>query len=349
MKISHIVHKVRSLRKERQNKENQGQEKRAIFIGGLIIVVAAVIAVGILTKWTFFLGSSLSTDTVKAKTEQFIFSSNLSGGKKVEIKEISDAGAGIYKIMVQLEGAPSLIESYITKDGKLFFPNVMKMDPTDANKLPQTSKNIPKSDKPNIELFVMSYCPFGTQIEKGIIPVLETLGSAIDFRLKFVNYTLHGKKEFDENINQYCIEKEAPQALVGYLKCFDGTNSNACLAINSISAATINACVSATDKKYKLTALFEKESKERQGNSSFPLHEDENKAYGVKGSPALVINGTSVESSRDSASLLKTICSAFTNKPSTCDTKLSDVAPGPGFGNTPAAAGGAATAGCETQ
>ena len=194
MKVSHIIHKVRSLRKERQNKEGQEQNKKTVFISALIVIIAIVIALGIATKWTFFLGSSLSTDVVKAKTEQFIFSSNLSGGKKVEIKEISDVGTGIYKIMVQLEGAPSLIESYITKDGKLFFPNVMKMDPTDANKLPQTSKNIPKSDKPNIELFVMSYCPFGTQIEKGIIPVLETLGSAIDFRLKFVNYTLHGKK-----------------------------------------------------------------------------------------------------------------------------------------------------------
>jgi len=335
MKISHIVHKVRSLRKERQNKENQGQEKRAIFVSGLIIVAAAVIAVGILTKWTFFLGSSLSTDTVKAKTEQFIFSSNLSGGKKVEIKEISDAGTGIYKIMVQLEGAPSLIESYITKDGKLFFPNVMKMDPTDANKLPQTSKNVPKSDKPNVELFVMSYCPFGTQIEKGIIPALETLGNLVNFQLKFVDYTLHGKKEFDENTKQYCIQKEYPKNLIGYLKCFNGENSNTCLTENAISAAKINECISVTNTKYKLAELYNNESPKREGNASFPIYESENKTYGVKGSPALVINGVTIDSARDSASLLDSMCGAFNDQPETCKTKLSNTPPGAGFGNTP--------------
>lgn len=128
MKVSHIVHKIRSLKKERQSKENQEQKKsKTTLISGVIIVLAVIVALGIVSNWTFFLGSSLSVDEAKAKTEQFIFSSNLSGGKKVEIKEISDAGAGIYKIMVQLEGAPSLIESYVTKDGKLFFPSVMRI------------------------------------------------------------------------------------------------------------------------------------------------------------------------------------------------------------------------------
>lgn len=127
MKVSHIVHRIRSLKRRKQNNEGQEGKKRTTLISGLIVVAAIVVAVGILTQWTFFLGSSLNVDEVKVKTEQFIVSSNLSGGKKVEIKEISDGGVGLYKISVQLEGAPNTIESYVTKDGKLFFPNVMKM------------------------------------------------------------------------------------------------------------------------------------------------------------------------------------------------------------------------------
>src|SRR5690348_2174093 len=30
--------------------------------------------------------------------------------------------------------------------------------------------NLPKSDKPNVELFVMSQCPYGIEMEKALIP-----------------------------------------------------------------------------------------------------------------------------------------------------------------------------------
>lgn len=316
------------------------------------MLVALLVGVGIITRWNFFLSSALSMNEVKSKSEQFI-ASNLSGGKKFEIKEVSDGGVGLYRISVQLEGVPNTIESFVTKDGKLFFPNAMKMDAqvgSNTNSTAQVAQTITKSDKPNVELFVMSYCPFGTQIEKGIIPALETLGNSVNFQLKFVNYTLHGKKEFDENIKQFCIEKEFPQNLIGYLKCFNGENSDKCLTQNSISASKINDCVSATDKQYKLTELFNNESQARQGNASFPIYDSENKTYGVQGSPALVINGVKTESARDSASLLKKICDAFSNAPAVCSTKLSSVEPGPGFGNTPSSASGATgTAGCGTQ
>lgn len=337
MKVSHIVHKIRSLKRKRQHIDGQEEKSKNVLMSGLIVVAAVIVAIGIVSKWSFFLGTSFSMDEVKTKAEQFIVA-NLSGGKKAEIKEIFDGGRGLYKVMVQLEGGQGLIESYVTKDAKLFFPSVIKMDlktSSDTNSAPQASADVPKSDTPTVELFVMSYCPFGTQIEKGIIPALETLGNSVNFQLKFVDYTLHGKKEFDENIKQYCIEKEYPKNLIGYLKCFTGENGDTCLAQNAMSATKINNCVSATDKKYKLTELYNKESGERGGNASFPIHENENKAYGVTGSPTLVINGTKIESARDSASLLSTMCNAFNNKPSACATELSSVAPGAGFGNTP--------------
>ena len=47
-----------------------------------------------------------------------------------------------------------------------------------------TSTTVPKSDKPLVELFVMAYCPYGTQAEKGLIPVIELLGDKIDASIK---------------------------------------------------------------------------------------------------------------------------------------------------------------------
>ena len=75
----------------------------------------------------------------------------------------------------------------------------------------------------------------------------------------------------------------------------------------------------------------------------------ENKQYDVQGSPTLIINGLQVESSRDSASLLKTICGAFNTEPEVCNTaKLSSASPSAGFGDGTDTSG-AGTADCATN
>ena len=40
--------------------------------------------------------------------------------------------------------------------------------------------------KPTLELFVMSYCPFGVQAEEKIIPIVKEFGDKIDFKLQFI-------------------------------------------------------------------------------------------------------------------------------------------------------------------
>ena len=67
---------------------------------------------------------------------------------------------------------------------------------------------VEKRETPEVDLFVMAYCPYGTQTEKAFLPVLELLGDKIDFNLRFVYYAMHGKKELDEQLRQYCIQKE---------------------------------------------------------------------------------------------------------------------------------------------
>ena len=93
---------------------------------------------------------------------------------------------------------------------------------TNCNASPACKKLLTcnKSDKPNVELFVMSHCPFGTQAEKGIIPVVNLLKNKINFSVKFVDYSMHGKSEIDENTLQYCIQKEESKKYIPYLTCF---------------------------------------------------------------------------------------------------------------------------------
>ncbi len=199
----------------------------------------------------------------------------------------------------------------------------------------QNNKTIEKSEikpseKPKVEVFVMSYCPFGTQFEKGIIPVMKLLKDKADIQIKFVDYVMHGPKEIKENINQYCIEKNEPNKYVDYLECFlkEG-KADQCLTLNEIDEEKLGQCINKTRDKFKL--IEGEETNQRY--PKFGVQTEENKKYGVKGSPTLVINGKTIKNARrDSASLLSVICSAFTKQPEECKKVLSSQTPASGFG-----------------
>jgi len=234
-------------------------------------------------------------------------------------------------------GADSLINNATNKvDSVKTAPN---SDPTIDN----VAK---KSDKPIVELFVMSHCPYGTQIEKGILPVARALGDKINFQIKFTDYAMHGEKELKEQLNQYCIQKEQPTKFITYLESFlkDG-DSESSLEQSGVDKSKLSNCVAKTDKEFKVLENFNKNVGFKGSYPGFELYKDDNKKYGVAGSPTLVINGAQNESGRDSNSLLKSICSAFNNPPKECDSVLSSATPAPGFG-TATQAGPASAGGC---
>jgi phosphotransferase system HPr-like phosphotransfer protein len=203
-----------------------------------------------------------------------------------------------------------------------------------SNSTTDTPKTVTKSDKPTVELFVMSYCPYGTQAEKGIIPAAEALKGRINFSVKFVYYAMHGWKEIEENTRQYCIQKEQNDKFVPYLACFlNASNASGCVASSGVDAASLGACMNATDAAYNITGLFNDQANWLSGYYPiYPIDLAENNLYGVGGSPTLVINGAEVSSGRDSASMLASICSAFNIAPSECSASLSSATPSAGFG-----------------
>lgn len=211
---------------------------------------------------------------------------------------------------------------------------------TDCNASPVCKQKLlscNKKDIPNVDVYVMSYCPFGTQAEKWLIPVVNLLWKKINFKVKFVDYAMHGKKEIDENTNQYCIEKEQNDKYIKYLTCFlEKWDNKNCFKTTNIDTDKLNKCVKETDKKYNITWLFNDKSTWLNGQyPQYNIHKDENKKYGVQGSPTLVINWIKVQpSSRSPQSYLDTICKAFKNKPAECNKKLSNNAYDPMWGWT---------------
>ena len=317
-----------------------------------IIVLIILVALGG-AGYKFFgaktSGSILSPEEAKAKAGEFINANLVQAGTEVEIKDIVDEG-GLYRIVVNVGGQD--FDSYLTKDGTKFFPQVLDMkaeaagtDTSDTAAGGSGSEVAAKSDKPVVELFVMSHCPYGTQIEKGILPAVAALGDKIDFTLKFCDYAMHGEKELKEQLKQYCIQKEQPDKLASYLNCFlEVGDGEGCIAKAGLDKSKLNACVSATDKEYKVTEKFADKSTWQGGSYPvFDVYKADNDKYGVSGSPALVINGAQVTSDRDSASLLATICSAFNDQPEECSQSLSSTAPSAGFGFGTGAAASDAT------
>ena len=283
----------------------------------------------------------LSPEEAKAKTEEFINENLMQPGSKAIIKSIVDE-EGLYKIVVDIGGGQE-IDSYLTKDGVKFFPQAIDIKEAEtsnqsaqnsaAGSQSQPTQNISKNDKPKIELFVMSYCPYGTQVEKGIIPVIEALGDKIDFELKFCDYAMHYQVELNEQLRQYCIQKDESNKLISYLKCFleDG-DSDRCLGETGIKNSGLQSCVAATDNQYKVTEKFNDQNSWDGSYPPFDVDKADNDKYSIDGSPALVINGAEVSSGRNPASLLNLICSGFNEQPEECKLNLSSATPSPGFG-----------------
>jgi glutaredoxin len=315
----------------------------------ILVIILAVIGFVTLKKPTT---KTLTSDEAKNTAETFVNKFLMSGGSKATIKEITEE-YGMYKLKIDITS--DVVESYITKDGKLFFPqalNIEEMNGQQANSTPTADStavapaDLPKTDKPVVELFVMSQCPYGTQIEKGILPVVDLLGKKMDFQIKFVDYSMHGDVELNEQMNQYCINSTQPDKYYAYLKCFLTAGDTAsCLKSTGINQAKIDPCVKATDAKYKITENSKNKVGYQGSYPGFDIYKADNTKYGVGGSPTLVINGKTVQSGRDPETLLTTICAAFNNQPAECKTTLSSDTPAAGFG-TGTTSGGSAAAAC---
>ena len=87
------------------------------------------------------------------------------------------------------------------------------------------------SMKPQVELFVMSYCPFGVTAEEELLPFFKKYGDTIDFKLRFIAdqaedpdgelafASLHGAAEVFEDLRQMVIAELYPDKFFDYLLC----------------------------------------------------------------------------------------------------------------------------------
>ncbi|NTW14240.1 MAG: hypothetical protein HGA31_04395 [Candidatus Moranbacteria bacterium] len=333
--------------------------KKGIIIGAFAVL--AIVAIGYAAVWKTGIGrmtfgpDEIGTQAAKTKIQDFVGKNLVAPGTEISVSDpIKEAGLYMATVTVGKQSVPV----FLSLDGKKLFPSGMDTEPkkeTAATTDAAPAAEVPKTAKPDVKLFVMSYCPYGTQIEKGILPVLATLGDKIDFSLEFVSYSMHNskatgdRKELDENLRQYCIRTQEPKKLSAYLECFlkkgQGTEA-ACMKTAGIDATKNISCMKQADTQFDVTKNFNDESTYQGSFPPFNTDKTDNEVYSVQGSPTLVINGVTADTERDPASILKTICASFDTAPAECAKALSSTAPAAGFGDGTASAGATSGAAC---
>ncbi len=273
----------------------------------------------------------ITVKAAKSKIEAYIKSTGVQG---VTIDSVEDTDPWVYIVNGNSQGQKFVF--HMTKDGTKLFQGTLDLNSTPQQDVQGAAVETPseKTEKPKVELFVMSQCPYGTQMEKGILPVLATLGDKIDFELKFVNYAMHGETEVREQMQQYCIQKQGLDKLKSYLSCFlkEG-DSESCVNQGGINNTELASCIQSTDTQYNIMEKFNDQSTWVGGRyPPFDIYKEDVERLGVQGSPSLAINGELISAGRDPASILSVICSAFTNAPAECNTELSSETYASGFG-----------------
>ena len=150
---------------------------------------------------------------------------------------------------------------YATTDCNLLFTNYFDMTtPSEGTTASTNSANqqqaVNRSVRPVVDLYVMSFCPYGTQAETAMKPVVDLLGSTADIRIRYITTisgstadtvtSLHGPAEAQEDLRQICIRNLSPEKLWNYVSLFDTQcypvssnqdSQNACEMNVSIQAA----------------------------------------------------------------------------------------------------------------
>ena len=279
----------------------------------------------------FYSISSIPKDEIGQKAIDYINSNLVRPGTSASLVKVEDLGS-VYRVMTRYQGRD--IPVYVSKDGNYLFLGAFNLNQATSSNQPKASTpEIPKREKPDVKLFVMSYCPFGLQAEKAMLPVMKLLDGKASITIHFVDYCMHGTKEVYENLRQYCIQKEQKDKYYDYLLCFvQSGNYSKCLKEANVDENKLNDCMQRIDKEYGITEALNDQSKWMGRFPPFNVEKDLNDKYGVRGSPTLVINDKVVSIARSPESYKEAICSAFVNPPEECNQKLSTQTASPGFG-----------------
>lgn len=278
----------------------------------VVLLVVSIVTSGF-TQWRF-----TSQDKVTKETLDFVNKALLQGASTAELKSVSES-AGLYNLKLVVNGKE--VDSYVTKDGKLFFPQAINVAEVSALAgsagEPEAPQAAVKSDKPKVELYVMSFCPFGNKAEETMYPVYKLLKDKVEWNVHYIVSvsgttvnSLHGQPEADQNMREVCVKEN--YGLDAFWKFMSYVNNN---------CGSNGACWKEAAKDASANASVIETCVTKKGLEYMKAEADASNKANAQGSPTLLINGqqtNAVYQYGNAAVYQKAICGAFNTPPKEC-------------------------------
>jgi len=309
-------------------------------ISTIVLVVILLLALAV----SSFAGSGIS----KSAAEQKIISLAAASSLTLNVTSVQEK-SGLYLVNYSIQGQPGQI--MLTKDGNFVgqmgpYPVTTPSSASSASSQSNTPTKVPKTDKPTADLYVFAYCPYGTQTEKGLIPVYNLLKSKANISINYIG-AMHDPQgcsgtacfEQTETLRQLCIQKiYGTDKLVSYINLFDTSAAiGNCQGAETCTTPIINQIFSSLSIAQNSVSTC----MTNDAPAMYSAQEARAQSLGVSGSPTLIVNGVETQSGRSPSALLSTICSGFTTAPAECSQTLDTATPSAGFGGSTGSSTGA--------
>jgi glutaredoxin len=304
-------------------KSDSGMLYKFMVIGALFFVIG-LSAGWIASPKTVISGQPVNVDKIMVgqTVVKFINDNFVTPGTSANLSSVEEEN-GMYKVTTNYQGQQ--VPVYATADGKMLFVS----QPVPLNFTKPKEPESAKVDRPKVELFVMSFCPYGVQAEQIMKPVYDILGNYSDIEVRFIANvggdrpqdvdSLHGTNEAMEDMRQLCIAKYyGKDKLWTYLNDFDA----GCYSTYRDSAA-LNTCWKGVADKYGINTTKIEDCVNTEGVQMMRAEEALTAQYGVSGSPTVVINGVTYSGARSSSAFFDAICATFNTPPAVCGTTVS--------------------------
>lgn len=326
----------------------------AIAIAGILIAGGLIYAN--MNGGISLAGFGMSNEKIAQTAVDYINNNNLAPSPATVVAGSVTSEYGLVKFKIDIGG--NAFDSYVTRDGKMLFPQVIALGGTNTaaggntntgGAAPKvTAADLPKSDNPMMDVFVVSRCPYGLQVQRAMasaIAAVPELGKYMTVRyIGAVGGThgitaMHGDAEALENLRQICLRDEQPTKYWPYVSCqMKAGDTAGCEKSSGVDSAKLSSCLS--DKSRGV----------EYAKKDFEL---QNK-YGANASPTTILGNSTISEfdfgGRSADALKSIICAASTTQPSFCSEKLDTNQAATSFSLTYASATGSAptnsAAGC---
>ncbi len=336
MSEEHEAHKEHHEHREERKLELPRRKRKNMFWMVVSGVLFGLLIISMFTSgFTSLSQGQVSGQQAGEKAVKYINEVLLQGKMTATLGDVKDVG-DLYNAKISLSG--QIFDSYITKDGRLLFPQAVDLtkaaEPATGNNNGATQakscEDMPKQDKPTVEIFYMAYCPYGVQAVKGLYPVAKLFGDKVDIQPHFVIYenyqggsanyclnngklcSMHGVEELKEDIRQACIYKYQKDKFWDYTNC----------AMTECTLNNINTCWETCADKNNVDKAKVKDCADKEGISLMEAEKALNAKKNVEGSPTIFVNNVPYEGGRAPDQFKENICCGFKTKPSECTQAL---------------------------